>query len=96
MACAFFVFAAAKGSLFSLNWVRAFVIRHSARKRKVSSSPLPLGLIFAQLFFGVLLSEFSLGLLSVIFVEAVCRWRQGKYLVEFARFFFLFGFVGVA
>ena len=24
------------------------------------------------------------------------RWRQGKYLVEFARLIFLFGFVGIA
>jgi hypothetical protein len=38
----FFVFAAAKGSVPSLNWVRAFIIRRSARA-KISSSSVAFG-----------------------------------------------------
>jgi hypothetical protein len=61
VACAFFVFAAAKGSLSALNWVRAFVIRRLARA-KTSSPSVAFGFFWAAFYrssaFGVFFSAF--------------------------------------
>ena len=63
------------------------------KEQKSPANQLPLGLIFAQLFVGVRLSEFSFGLLSVIFVWAVAT--GGNVLLSSRVYFFCLALLGL-